>query len=172
MINKIIGTTTVSHLKKKMPHAKDTVVKPYAFYDPDFADFTINCGDKTFLVNKFVVGKASKVLHKMFTTDMKEKNEGIINLPEDDPVIFEMLLGHIYKSTSQYKDINVRFIKRSIVKELFTMAEKYDTQIVVEKCIQWMECSASNLFEYLPLTLMSETNDLKEMLFEKLHKDG
>jgi hypothetical protein len=64
--------------------------------DPKYSDFTCIAGDRKFKVHKNILGAASPVFDRMFSTAMAEAQTNKAKIDAIDPNIFEHLLRFIY----------------------------------------------------------------------------
>lgn len=67
----------------------------------------------------------------MLNHDMREKNEGVINIPDCDPDIFRGFLFYIY--TGKIDDIS-----KENVFELHRISDKYDVKDLKTECVDFM----------------------------------
>ncbi|ETS85218.1 hypothetical protein PFICI_03243 [Pestalotiopsis fici W106-1] len=64
-----------------------------------FSDFKLTCNGTTIPVHRIVLATHSPVFRRAMTSSFKEAREGLMNLPEDDPVILEKFLSIMYRGT-------------------------------------------------------------------------
>jgi BTB/POZ domain len=72
------------------------------FDEPTFSDFTFIVQGKEFKVHRKILGVASPVMMKLFTTDMQEKREAICRVENILPETFEAMLRFVYCKNSSY----------------------------------------------------------------------
>lgn len=97
--------------------------------DPTFSDFTFIVQNKEFKVHKAILAASSEVMRKIFTTDLRESNEGQCKIADIEPEIFENLLRFVY--TGELPE-NLDGISL----ELFKAAHYYGISDLVEICKQ------------------------------------
>lgn len=85
--------------------------------DEDAKDFTFKFETNEIKAHKFVLATRSPVFKKLFETDMKEKQSGIIEIEDASFQAFTIFLDFIYGG--DYKD-------DEFVPELLYLADKYD----------------------------------------------
>ena len=88
------------------------------FQDGLFTDLTIVVGEKTFKVHKVVLGSQSDVFKRMLESDMKEKNEAVVEIADIAPAVMEDFLAYLYTGSPP----NIK----NFAKELLLVADKYD----------------------------------------------
>lgn len=66
----------------------------YSLSPFNVSDLTIKIGDEKLYVNKYHLMEVSPVFLKMLTGDFKEKNASEIELPDENPTTFALLLRH------------------------------------------------------------------------------
>ncbi|KAK7749158.1 hypothetical protein SLS62_008338 [Diatrype stigma] len=76
----------------------------------EYSDLTVKCGDRTFNIHRAIVCTQSAVFAKMCDGPWKEAHERVIDLPEDDPTIFDILLSCLYMG--DYVDVFYRTSSR------------------------------------------------------------
>ena len=115
------------------------------FKEEQYWDTEIKVGDKTFRVHKVILASASEVFHKMFESDMQEKNSGIVEISDVDPAVMSDLLTYIYTGDAP----NLK----TLVKELMIAADKYNLQDLICICMKQLETdlTSSNVAEILLL---------------------
>ena len=111
------------------------------FKEEQYWDTEIKVGDKTFRVHKVILASASEVFHKMFESDMQEKNSGIVEISDVDPAVMSDLLTYIYTGDAP----NLK----TLAKELMIAADKYNLQDLICICMKQLETdlTSSNVTE-------------------------
>lgn len=84
-----------------------------------------------FPAHKTILKARSSVLASTFSTDMKEKATGILEIDDCDPSSFSDFLCFLYCG-----DVGV--ISEENVFSLFTVADKYDVQDLRAKCMKFV----------------------------------
>lgn len=64
--------------------------------DEKYSDFTFVVGEKQFRTHKIILGSASEVFDKLFSSDMEERKTNQCKVDNIEPDIFEQLLRFIY----------------------------------------------------------------------------
>jgi BTB/POZ domain/Leucine rich repeat len=102
----------------RQKHNEETMMEIEALWNSQFlSDFTIIAGSKKFLVHKFVLAIHSSVFDTIFKTNMKECNEGKMEIKEFSEEAIEDFLRFFYTAEIS-SDENAM--------ELFMLADKYD----------------------------------------------
>ena len=100
-----------------------------------FNDVVIKAGEKTFFANKLILSCFSKVLEKMFLTEMKERYSGTVEINEFDGEAVMHLLEFIYTG-------NI-FIDSKNVINLLAAAHFLQLQEVIDLCFAFLKDSIS-----------------------------
>uniref|UniRef100_A0A1I7SJ52 BTB domain-containing protein n=1 Tax=Bursaphelenchus xylophilus TaxID=6326 RepID=A0A1I7SJ52_BURXY len=95
------------------------------FNNPRFSDFQIKAGPKTFYVTKHQLALKSEVFQRMFNYDMKETNEGFLEL-QDDADAVKAMLRYIY----MYKKVKGNKLARKVVH----LAHRYEINELKDQC--------------------------------------
>ena len=83
-----------------------------------FSDVTIRTSTKTFNVHRAVLASHSDVFKRMFEINMREKQEGIVTIPDIEPEVMTELLTYMY--TGCAPDLKTH------AKEFLLTADKYN----------------------------------------------
>ncbi|GFS57596.1 hypothetical protein NPIL_4231 [Nephila pilipes] len=120
-------------------------------------DVKLRTATRTFPAHKVFLCARSPVFRQMFTTDMKEKIRGCVDVPdlEDDTV--HRMLQYIY--TDALEDLQWESILR-----LYAAADKYEIVTLKTKCSSFLKRSLcpSNLCDILVLAERHVDGDLKK----------
>uniref|UniRef100_A0A1I7SK32 BTB domain-containing protein n=1 Tax=Bursaphelenchus xylophilus TaxID=6326 RepID=A0A1I7SK32_BURXY len=95
------------------------------FGNPEFSDFRIQAGERTFYVTKYQLALKSKVFARMLMVCMKEKNEGVMRLDED-PESVEAMLNFIY--------MYIRVKGGELAKKVIHLAHRYELDELKDQC--------------------------------------
>ncbi|KAK5710264.1 hypothetical protein LTR17_019034 [Elasticomyces elasticus] len=66
------------------------------FNTPQYADFTITCGDRKWLMNKAIVCAQSPVINAAMTGEFKEAKDGIYHCEEKETSVIAAMLHYMY----------------------------------------------------------------------------
>ncbi|CAD5208061.1 unnamed protein product [Bursaphelenchus xylophilus] len=104
---------------------KHTEKEDRLFNNPRFSDFQIKTGPKTFHVTKHQLALKSEVFERMFNSDMKEANEGVLEL-QDDAESVRAMLRYIY----MHKKVKGNTLARKVVH----LAHRYEINELKDQC--------------------------------------
>lgn len=121
----------------------------------EFSDVTITAKDKKFYLHKCILSIRSPVFKLMFENDMKEKNQGLVEITDIKSEILQELFQFIYSG-------KVNNMKK-VVCELLIAAEKYCVEDLKEFCEETMckNLTIENTVEYLNLAISTNAEKLK-----------
>ncbi|XP_058803707.1 speckle-type POZ protein-like [Phymastichus coffea] len=121
-------------------------------------DVTFNMQGKKIKVNKSILSSQSPVFEAMFTHDMKEKQQNIVDIFDINYKIMKALFQFIYTE-------NVRNLD-SIVGDLLYAANKYQILKLKEKCesILFKQLTVGNAVEILNLTDICDARNLQPLV--------
>lgn len=97
------------------------------YNDPTFSDFTFTVKNKEFKIHKNILGAASIVFMKLFTSEMEESRTNQCRIEHIEPEIFEKLLECVYKGKLP-EDIG------EYSRELYSAADYYGLDRLKELC--------------------------------------
>uniref|UniRef100_A0A1I7SGE0 BTB domain-containing protein n=4 Tax=Bursaphelenchus xylophilus TaxID=6326 RepID=A0A1I7SGE0_BURXY len=115
-------------LKIKDLKEKVSKVAPFQdelFNDPRFSNQKINVGKTTFYVCKHQLAKKSPVFKSMFSSGLKEAEEGVLEL-HDDPAAVEAMLKYVYMN-SKINDLQLAM-------NVVPLAYRYDLTDLMNEC--------------------------------------
>lgn len=117
---------------KPVAYSETYIAKPEAdipsmFGNEKYSDFLFVVGKKQFKVHKNVVGFASEVFDKIFTSEMEEKNKNQCKVVDMQPDMFEHLLRFIY-------GLGLPKNLEGIAMKLFEAAHYYGIKSLTEIC--------------------------------------
>ena len=120
-------------------------------------DLILKVGDKELKAHKDVLRTRSQVFNSMLSHDMKEKNSGIIDIPDCDAEAMEQFLCYIYTG-------KVDSLDQSNMLKLYYIADKYDMKGLKGKCCAFIKKSLSklNICEVVQLALNHSDSSLLE----------
>lgn len=132
-----------------------------------FTDFSITCSDgKEFKVHRNYLADASKFFLTMFTTDMEEKQKGVVVFEDIDSETLQVVLKYIYKdgiNSDELGDIE----KAS---KVLYAAEKLDIPGLKSNCCDVLEkqlCD-ENVIEIFLAADMYNVKDLEEICLKRI----
>ncbi|KAL2724424.1 speckle-type POZ protein B-like [Vespula squamosa] len=100
------------------------------YEDKIFADIKINVQDKEFWAHKMILSQ-STVFAAMFSHEMQENIENVINIKDIDPELFEVVLKFLYTN-----EINIKIITEHIFLDLITIADIYQLENLKNQLIE------------------------------------
>ena len=120
-------------------------------------DLILKVGGKEIKAHRDVLRARSQVFMSMLDHDMKEKNSGIIDIPDCDAEAMEQFLYYIYTG-------KIDSLDQSNMLKLYYIADKYDMKGLKRKCCAFIKKSLSNVnvFEVIQLALNHSDTDLLE----------
>ncbi|GIY04282.1 speckle-type POZ protein [Caerostris extrusa] len=72
------------------------------YSDPAMSDMRLRTETETFQVHAAVLSARSPVFRAMFTTDMKEKNNGCVDIPDIDNDTLRQLILYMYTDQLEF----------------------------------------------------------------------
>lgn len=136
-----MGNSSVQQQSKKPPVPED--IKKM-FEDELFADFELRCSDgETLKCHKVILAIRSPVFHAMLSNDMKETQQGFVDVPDFTSIVLKEVLRYIYCGSVVSSE--------NIFEDLIFAAEKYDIGALKEICIKEItrDISKANVFQCL-----------------------
>ena len=106
--------------------------------------FVVGASGKQFKVHKLVLSTHSSTFQAMLNNGMEESSKSMINLPDQDPAVLELLLKFMY--TGQVK------LHRDIAQNLIILADYYGVEILKESIGEWIGKTVidmNNVCEYI-----------------------
>ncbi|XP_033214362.1 speckle-type POZ protein B-like [Belonocnema kinseyi] len=97
--------------------------------DQAFQDVTISVGEKTFRAHKAILATRSEVFQAMFTNEMSEKSNSLVEIEDLTPKVIEKMLLFIYTDKVEDSDL------KEFAPQLLDAAEKYNLRRLKEMCI-------------------------------------
>ncbi|GFR31624.1 speckle-type POZ protein-like B [Trichonephila clavata] len=139
----------------KMHDLKEDFHRLYA--ESNFSDVKLCTKTETFHAHKAILSARSPVFHAMLRTDMKEKIQGCVDVPDlEDDTVHRMLL-YIY--TNALEDL-----QWGSALNLYAAANKYEIISLRRKCSSFLKSNLclNNVCDVLILADMHGDSDLKE----------
>ncbi len=102
--------------------------------------------------HRWVLEARSEVFNRMFTADMKESQDGTVNVPEVDKDLFRVVLNYIYSG-----EPNGLFSKN--VCGVYRIAHKYQLDELKKMCVEFIK-------EYMSLDMVYEAIEIAEVYQE------
>lgn len=118
-----------------------TLVDMYA--DDTFKDIKFVIGDKSLMAHKAVLVAKSKVFRAMLTTNMKESQNGIVEIDDTHFEAFESFIKFLYSN----KIGNIQ----ELGLDLLHLSDKYDVQDLKDRCGNYLSqrLDKGNVIDYL-----------------------
>ncbi|XP_005106423.1 kelch-like protein 24 [Aplysia californica] len=117
--------------------------------DTSYSDLVIAIDDLKFPCHKVILAAGSPYFKSMFASGMEESRKREIELKQIDPLVFGQVIQFIYTGNVE--------ISSTTVQDLFTQAQLFQINPLVELCVQYLEKS------------MSETTCLAAMMLADSH---
>lgn len=117
--------------------------------------------DGQIAVHKFVLSQHSDVFRAMLAHEMKEKQEGIINMSDFDTMVLRKMVDYLYTGLLD----NVA----EMVQELFKLAHQYQIQELCRRCEEYYICNVD--FSNDSIVRLLELIDLYELKELKKHSE-
>ncbi|XP_011300990.1 protein roadkill-like [Fopius arisanus] len=126
--------------------------------NPDYADATITVGHRKFFILKAIVAARSSVFAAMFDNDMKELEEGNVDVTDMTEEVVEDVLRFIYTDRISRPDCEII--------DLLYAAQKYDLKGLVMLMAQALvqDLTADNAAERLVIADRFELKDVKQTI--------
>ncbi|GFR30520.1 speckle-type POZ protein B [Trichonephila clavata] len=124
----------------------------------DFSDTKLRTNTTTIPVHTPILGARSSVFRAMFSTDMKEKTQGCVDVADlDDDTVRRMLL---YVYTDKLEDL-----QWESASQLYVASDKYDIVSLRSKCsaILQAKLSPTNACQILYLANLHQDESLKKL---------
>lgn len=111
-------------------------------------DLILKVGNKELRAHQDILRARSHVFDSMLSHDMKEKNSGIIDIPDCDPQAMELFLLYVYCGKVETLDQSTMF-------GLYYIADKYDLKDLKIECCDFIKksLSATNTCDAIQLAL-------------------
>ncbi|GBM89731.1 Speckle-type POZ protein B [Araneus ventricosus] len=133
------------------------------YKDRTLCDAKLCTENETFLAHKAVLCARSPVFKTMFTSDMREKTDECVNIPdlEDDTV--RRMLHFLYTDT-------IEDLQWEDAKDLYFAADKYEIFSLKQKCSSFLKhnLQTSNCCDLLLLADMHNDADLKTFVLDHI----
>ena len=118
-----------------------------SFCDPEFADATIKCGDRTWPVVRAILVRQSKWFRAAFSNGMQESQTWEINLCEDNPHYIHLLLKFMHRGSyaveGSSRKPSVATIERHL--EMHRLGDQYDVPRLRTYALKNIETSFAGL---------------------------
>ena len=113
------------------------------------SDTILVCGDTEFHVHRTILTMHSPVFEAMFAGNFKEANEKRIVLPGKNPDEMLQFLKFLYPD-SMIQTPTIKFAPREkMVFAILRIADEYQTELLIKKCLKKIVIMPSNVFEVL-----------------------
>ncbi|XP_033223922.1 speckle-type POZ protein-like [Belonocnema kinseyi] len=107
-------------------------ISKFLLNDQAFQDVTISVGKKTFCAHKAILSTRSEVFQAMFTNEMSEKSNSLVEIDDLSPEVIKSMLHFIYTDKVDYEDL------KKLAPELLGAAEKYNLRRLKKMCVAAM----------------------------------
>ncbi|CAL1282228.1 unnamed protein product [Larinioides sclopetarius] len=150
--------TSTPVTKKPTEYKKKPIVEDLKsmYDDAVFCDVELQTPSQTFPGHKNILSARSPVFRKMFSSDMKEKNCGQVDITDLENDTVHRMLIYIYTDVLE----DLQFESAS---ELYSAADKYEILSLKEKCSSFLKDSLNptNACDLLALADRHQDDDLK-----------
>lgn len=127
------------------------------FQEGFLSDFNLRIGERVFPVHRSILGMRSQVFRAMVTSEMKEKADNCVDIPDVDEDTLQRLLRFVY--TDKFDE----GMGWEGAFSLYTAADKYALEPLKRGCSEILKSgfSVSNILEVLLLADMHHDDNLK-----------
>lgn len=95
-----------------------------------FADVTITVDGKEFHLHRLVLSAQSSFFRSMFTSNLKESHNRIIELKDVSATVFQLLIDYIYHGTIK--------LRVEELQDTYEMADMYQLTALFEECSRFL----------------------------------
>ncbi|KAI6219343.1 Speckle-type POZ protein B [Aphelenchoides fujianensis] len=142
---KVTPLDLIAHTDDSAP--SDVLAKIAANFNSDkLADVEVRVQEKIFKVSKAIICSGSPVFDRMFTTDTKERETGVVEIKKEDADMIELLLRYLYSGKVEgLKDVADR---------LLPVADCYEVLHLSAMCLEslYKNVSAETILRDLKLS--------------------
>ncbi|CAL1293286.1 unnamed protein product [Larinioides sclopetarius] len=133
------------------------------FKEGTLCDAKLCTENETFLAHKAVLCARSPVFKRMFTSDMREKTDECVNIPDLDDDTVRRMLHFLYTDT-------IEDLQWEGAKDLYFAADKYEIFSLKQKCASFLKhnLQTSNCCDLLLLADMHNDSDLKTFVLDHI----
>lgn len=103
-----------------------------ALSNSEHTDVILKCGDKSIPAHKAILSCRSEVFRAMFRNNLKESQEGIVDIIDIEPPVFEKLINYIYTGNLMVETVES-------VCNIYKAAHKYSIEALKERCINFIK---------------------------------
>lgn len=103
-----------------------------AFSSSEHTDVILKCGDKSIPAHKAILSCRSEVFQAMFRNNLKESQEGVVDIVDVETPVFEKLINYIYT-----ENLTVETMKS--VCNIYKAAHKYSIEALKQRCIHFIK---------------------------------
>lgn len=131
------------------------------FLSEQDSDAILNVGDRKFAVHRAILSARSPVFGAMFSHNMVESTTGEVDITGFEPDVFQDFLLYLYSA-------RVKKLSEENVVGLYFAADKYNTQDLKEKCVQFMRdnLTVTIFCRVVSLALQHDESDLLEVAMQ------
>ncbi|XP_068049716.1 kelch repeat and BTB domain-containing protein 4 isoform X2 [Anomalospiza imberbis] len=120
--------------------------------DELFADVTISVEGKEFQLHRLVLSAQSCFFRSMFTSNLKEAHNRVIELQDVSESVFQLLVDYIYHGTVK--------LRAEELQETYEVADMYQLTALFEECSRFLartvQLQETEEFLHLPLRLLTD----------------
>ncbi|GBM60124.1 Protein roadkill, partial [Araneus ventricosus] len=124
-------------------------------------DMELRTSSKTFQAHKAILSARSSVFRRMFSSDMKEKNSGHVDITDLEEETVRRMLTYMY--TDSLGDLQMESASK-----LYTAADKYNIPSLKHRCTSFLKGNLypSTACDVLVLADMHQDHDLKSAVHD------
>ncbi|XP_033223908.1 speckle-type POZ protein B-like [Belonocnema kinseyi] len=132
--------------------------------DQNFQDVKITVQEKIFGAHKAVLAARSKVFAVMFTNEVSEKCNSLVEIKDMMPEVVEKMLSFIYIDKVEDSEL------KKFAPEILAAAEKYNLQSLKKRCVAAMHrnLSVENVLNTLEVVDTYSISNLKKVALKYL----
>lgn len=95
-----------------------------------FADVTVTVGARQFQLHRLVLAAQSSFFRSMFTSDLKEARDRVIELKDVSAAVFQLLVDYIYHGTVR--------LRLELLQDTYEMADMYQLTALFQECSRFL----------------------------------
>ena len=123
----------------------------------EFIDVRLKVGEDNFAAHRIVLAASSDYFHAMFSHGMKESNQEVIELKDENisAAAFKIILDSVYSGEISVNDENVF--------EVLTAADHLQVSSVVEQCCKYLIQLRFDVQTYCRVIMFADQHSLKDL---------
>lgn len=140
------------------------------YYEKPCTDIKINVGNKEFLAHKSILSR-SPVFAAMFSHEMLESKENVVDIKEVDPEIFEIFLKFLY--LGEIDEIKITESTNNMIFDIIDLANIYQVEDLKIKLADIVArfTNISNVTDHLILADKYNMTDLRNSCMFFIHQN-